>query len=182
MSDPRSAGAAPEAPTARLLYADLDLPKRPGLYRVWLGAASEDTVLGLAPGSLLYVGRGRRVRTRVAAHVRSDKTSGSTFRRTLGAVLREPLTLTAFTGEAGDPHLYCFDPAGEDRLTTWIHAHLVVSVDVSGEAFDAELAVLARERPPLNLKDVTHAFTDLVTAHKNRCIDDARSNGARLAP
>lgn len=176
------ASAAVTPPARRLRYAELDLPKRPGLYRVWLGADAADTVLGLSPGALLYVGRGRRVRTRVAVHVNSDKTSGSTFRRTLGAVLRESLALTAFTGESGDPHLYCFDPAGEERLTEWIHTHLLVSVDVSAEAFESELAVLARERPPLNLKDVTHGFTDPVTALKNRCIDDARSNGARLAP
>lgn len=162
-------------------YADLDLPKRPGLYRVWLGTDEADTVLGLPPGSLLFAGRGRRLRTRVAAHVHSGKTSGCTFRRTLGAVLREPLGLTAWLGEPGDPHLYCFDAEGEERLTRWIHDHLRLSADLSPEAFAGELAVLARERPPLNLKDVTHAFTDRVTALKNRCIDDARMNGVRLA-
>lgn len=182
MSEPRSANAATAPQSSPSPYAALDLPKRPGLYRVWLGPAPADSVLGLAPGALLYVGRGRRVRTRVAAHVNTDKTSGCTFRRTLGAVLREPLALTAYTGESGDPHLYCFDTTGEMRLTQWIHAHARVSVEVSPEAFASELAVLARERPPLNLKDVTHTFTDTVTALKNRCIDDARSNGARLAP
>lgn len=166
---------------SRCRHAELDLPKRPGLYRVWLGPEPDDTLLGLPPGSLLYVGRGRRVRTRVAAHVRSDKTSGSTLRRALGAVLREPLALTAHLGEAGDPHLYRFDAAGEERLTAWIHGHLRVSVEVSAEAFASELAVLARERPPLNLKDVTHAFTDTVTSYKNRCVDDARLNGVLLA-
>ncbi len=166
---------------ARARFDELDLPKRPGLYRIWLGPEAEDTVLGLEPGSLLYVGRGRRVRTRVLAHARSDKTSGSTFRRTLGALLREPLALTAYLGGAGDPHLFRFDPAGEDRLTEWIATHLRVSVEVSVEAFESELAVLARERPPLNLKDVTHAHTDRVTAYKNRCVDDARANGVLLA-
>ncbi len=174
--------AGGEAAAAPVPHDALDLHKRPGLYRVWLGPAADDTLLGLPPGSLLYVGRGRRVRTRVAAHVDSGRTSGSTFRRVLGAVLREPLGLTAWLGDAGDPHLYRFDPEGEARLTAWIRDHVRVSVEVSAEAFASELAVLAREKPPLNLKDVTHALTDRVTAFKNRCIDEARMNGARLAP
>ncbi len=64
----------------------------------------------------------------------------STFRRTLAALLRTPLTLT----NEDDP-----------RLSTWIHDHLQVAPVVVEDA-DAlgrlEESVLQHLDPPLNLK------------------------------
>jgi hypothetical protein len=124
----------------------------PGLYSWWVdeaGAQDLTTGLGLpvAPG-LLYVGQagatspvtGRPSTATVWSRVGHEHGRGSTFSRTLAAVLAAPLGLR----DADDP-----------RLGAWIDEHLrIVTLAVDDPVALAKLeeAVLAALEPPLNLQ------------------------------
>ncbi len=130
--------------------------ERPGLYAWWVdeaGARDLSIGLGLAvPAGIAYAGQagatrrpsGRRSTNtlwgRLAKMHARGRADFSTFRRTLAAVLREPLGLA----DEDDP-----------RLDDWIHAHLrVVALPVHDPDALAELEhdVLEELDPPLNLR------------------------------
>lgn len=126
---------------------------RPGLYAWWVDAAGADELaagLGLPlPAGLLYVGQagatspvtGRPSSATLWSRVGPGSGHGSTFHRTLAAVLAGPLG-----GLAGSD-----DP----RLAAWAEEHLRVAlwpVDDPVALADLEEGVLAALEPPLNLQ------------------------------
>ncbi len=141
---------------AALVRTDPARLASPGLYAWWVdteGATdlSAGAALGIGPG-LAYAGlagatrwpSGRRstntLWSRLTGMHLGNRAKFSTFRRTLAALLREPLALTS----EDDP-----------RLSDWIARHLAVSPIVVQDA-DAlgrlETAVLHQLDPPLNLR------------------------------
>jgi hypothetical protein len=87
------------------------------------------------------------LRARIGGNHLNGNVGSSTFRKTLTAVLLDPLHLRL----AGPARL---DPASKTRLTAWMRSHLrVVAVPYPDRATLAavEHAVLSRLDPPLNL-------------------------------
>lgn len=139
---------------------DAILPKKPGIYAVYL---SRDCALPpFAPaGSLIYVGKaehgldGRDLGT----HFRVGKTGSSTLRRSIGSVLRESLSLKAIPRsdkrKVKDIECFEFTPDGEVRLTDWMLANLEIGyAEVAHGRVPLRLledAVIDALNPPFNL-------------------------------
>ena len=159
------------------LLSDPDWPERPrafpadpiasgkaGLYSWWADAEARELFLraagGISVGRFLYVGQagathwpsGRKssatLKTRIRSnHIRGNLSS-STFRRTISALLREPLDLRL--AEPGK-----LAPEDNRRVSRWIEDHLRVAIvpSVDRDALERlEQAVLDTLDPPFNLE------------------------------
>lgn len=148
-----------------------------GVYAIVLGpgAATRDTVLHSLPlGTVVYVGKAERdtLRARVSAtHASSRRTGSSTFRRTLGAVLRSKLRLEPRPRADGDADHYRFDPRGEGALSDWIEDNLLVySLPLPKHLVrDKEDDLITRYEPVLNLSQCTTTLTPVIEALRQEC-------------
>jgi len=159
------------------------VPNEAGLYAIHgnllvvgdlaAGAADHPLYVGKAERSLL----GRDLRT----HFATGKTGSSTLRRTLSALLREPLELRAVPRNLARPDgsaNYSLESSGDERLTEWMHARLRLSVWVrpDGVALDeVETAVLNALRPPLNLAKMGSLGDRRVKAARAAMAEEARA-------
>jgi hypothetical protein len=85
------------------------------------------------PNGLVDIGKSANLAQRVIdTHFGSGKTGSSTARRSLGAILKQQLRLTAIPRGRGlkdrDFTNYRFDAAGEDRLSDWMRGNLMIAV------------------------------------------------------
>ena len=111
-------------------------------------------------------------------HFRSGGSGFSTLRRSLGALLKDELKLTAQPRSPGPSEqnfrCYRFDDPGEQRLTDWMRRHLRVAVapHPAPEQVEAELIALAQ--PPLNLTGWPNPHAKELKALRKLCADEAR--------
>lgn len=127
----------------------------PGVYIFCLRNPDALPAISAGRQGLVYAGRtehGLEFRNHyVHAH------SGfSTFRRSLGALLKQSLGLVAVPRSAGRSRSnvvnYRFDEAGEQSLSLWMKDNLLGAQLVLGERVrDAEHQLLTELEPPLNL-------------------------------
>jgi len=161
------------------------VPVRPGLYAVYGDAAAWEQ-LGLGrplDRRPLYVGKaeGSLAGRDLRQHFGTGSTGSSTLRRSLAALLRTRLGLTAVPRNPARPEQfahYALVGADEVRLTTWMEQHLTLSVwvpdgPVELGAVDDEL--LDSWRPPLNLAGVTTPWTKTVQDARRAMAAQARS-------
>ncbi|WP_152627171.1 GIY-YIG nuclease family protein [Streptacidiphilus melanogenes] len=135
------------------------VPNEAGLYAVYGDLLAVGELAAGTVGHPLYVGKAERslVGRDLHTHFATGKTGSSTLRRTLAALLREPLELRAVPRNLALPDgsaNYSLENSGDERLTDWMHARLRLAVWVrpGGMALDeVETAVLNALRPPLNL-------------------------------
>lgn len=117
---------------------DLPVPSQPGLYAIRL----KTSLPGFAQsGQWIYLGKsesslaGRDIST----HFRSGKTGSSTLRRSLGAILKDKLRLTAIPRGNGKTEKDCinykFTEVGEETLTQW----MLNNLDIGFWAFNEDL-------------------------------------------
>ncbi len=132
---PSQAQAALAGPGAALPAARAAVPVRPGLYAVYGDAAAWEQ-LGLGrplDRRPLYVGKaeGSLAGRDLRQHFGTGSTGSSTLRRSLAALLRTRLGLTAVPRNPARPEQfahYALVGADEVRLTTWMEQHLTLSV------------------------------------------------------
>lgn len=132
----------------------------PGLYAIY-GDIKDWVDLGLEPqpGAALYVGKSednlvnRELNNHFAADpAKKPRTGSSTVRRSFAALVRETLDLNAIARNPGKPgHFanYGLTPAGDARLTAWMHERLILTVWERSTALtlplaDVEVAVIHR--------------------------------------
>ena len=146
----------------RAFPADSVTAGKAGLYSWWADAEAQKLFLraaGVPVGKFLYVGQagatrwpsGRKSTATLKIRIRGNHIRGnlssSTFRRTISALLREPLNLRLT--EPGK-----LMPEDNRRVSGWIENHLRVAI-VPSEDRDSlecvEQAVLDTLDPPLNL-------------------------------
>lgn len=138
-------------------------PDQPGLYAWWADERARATlagVLGEPVAALIYAGQAgasspraaRPSRATLRSRIRSNHLGGnissSTFRRTLCALLREPLELEIAAGAR-------LERVSNARLSAWIAGHLSVGwlvVSDRPRLRELEEAMLAVLDPPLNLQ------------------------------
>jgi hypothetical protein len=110
-------------------------------------------------------------------HFRSGESGFSTLRRSLGALLKDELRLSAQPrGTGSSPQnyrCYRFDDAGEERLTAWMRSHLRVGIAAvdDPEAVETELILLGQ--PPLNLTKWANPHRAEIKALRKACVDEA---------
>lgn len=158
------------------------LPARPGLYAIHGDrAAWLELNLDHRPGIPLYVGKSERnlasrdLGTHFAIHSEhAAKTGSSTLRRSLAALLREPLDLRAVPRNPARPgHFdkYGLDLKSEGRLSQWMRENLrlvfwVAPANLPVRLGEVEKLVITASHPPLNLAGVGTPLSQLVAARK----------------
>ncbi len=165
--------------------ATLSLPASMGIYAIYLRPGRQLGSVPPNPDGLLYVGRtkssllDRDART----HFATGKTSSSTLRRSLGAILKADLDLTAVARGSGgtrkDATHYRFVAAGEDRLTTWMLDSLLMAVAQTEDPVGAEKTAIQAMRPPLNLtglKPWVNPQAQHIKALRKLCADEAAAS------
>ncbi|WP_341953781.1 GIY-YIG nuclease family protein [Salinibacterium sp. TMP30] len=149
--------------TVPIAEAPAHVPDRRGLYALYApkGAWGE-LGIGWRDGPL-YVGKAERslVSRDLGTHFITGKTGSSTLRRSLAALLRDPLELVAVPRNLVKPSRFAnfaLEHIDDKKLTEWMWANLRIAVWAAPDSVSSlvlvERAVLARLEPPLNLKDV----------------------------
>lgn len=117
-------------------------------------------------------------------HFASGKTGSSTLRRSLGALLKKELSLTAIPRndndfDAGRKSFFRFDDPSEEKLTTWMKDNLALSFyeyDQSQVEINLlEAALIGEVRPLLNIdsKNPENPFARIIKASRKSCADEA---------
>lgn len=159
------------------------VPNEAGLYAVHGDLLAVVELAAGAAGHPLYVGKAERslVGRDLRTHFATGKTGSSTLRRTLSALLREPLELRAvprnFTRPDGSAN-YSLESSGDERLTEWMHARLRLSVWVRPDGVvldEVETAVLNALRPPLNLAKMGNLSDRRVKVARAAMAEEARA-------
>jgi hypothetical protein len=122
-----------------------------GIYALFLESGSLKGI-ELAEEGLLYIGMTESGLTS-RNHFLHASSGFSTLRRSLGAILKAELDLTAIPRSPGSARSsFKFSAYGEQRLTDWMHAHLNYgSVSVTSEVRTIEKQLILDHQPPLNL-------------------------------
>jgi hypothetical protein len=172
------------------------VPKAPGLYAVH-AVPKTWAALGLdLRGTPLYVGKAenslvsRDLRAHFALDPGSAPTTGSsTLRRSLAALLREPLSLRAVPRNRDRPERFdkfaLESEAAELRLTDWMHAHLTLAfwpkpTGLRGKLKGMEARLLDHWDPPINIQGSPTKLPRLVDARtvmREEARDWALENG-----
>jgi len=136
----------------------------PGIYGFFLlkGSLRIGQRKFAAPGTLLYVGKTKSSQKARDAgeHLADGQTGRSTLRRSLGALLREQLSLKPRPRSDSEKSTrrftnFKFDSRGEKELTNWMRKHLSVgfcklaTADIPGREKD----LISSAIPPLNIEN-----------------------------
>jgi hypothetical protein len=150
----------------------------PGVYAYFLINESAVPTIQIDPTGMLYVGMtASSLDSR--CHFNHSHSGFSTFRRSLGAILKQTLDLKAQPRSSGpsstNTQNFRFDEVGEARLTHWMrgnlhYAHIAVSEDV--ETVEADL--IRSLEPPLNLKGWRNPQKPLIQELRRACVREAR--------
>lgn len=151
------------------------VPHVAGLYAL-VGSSKAVQALGLPTANAatpLYVGKAEQslVSRDLRTHFATGKTGQSTLRRSLAALLREELNLTAIPRNTSRPDgsaNFSLDRHGDERLTEWMVRELAIVVWEaplgSHPLKEIEAEILAALNPPLNLTHVRDRWDVLVKA------------------
>lgn len=155
-------------------------PSSSGVYAIFLREGSEFPLSDRPPSGLIYVGSSGSLAARdYDMHFSSRNTGFSTLRRSIGAILKDELSLAAIPRGRGRAESnyrnYRFKSDGEERLTTWMRENLEVGAYPSDGDYDAvEKALIGALEPVLCLKGWRNPSAGLVKDLRKRCADEAR--------
>lgn len=191
-------------PTWPVTEAAAHVPSKPGLYAIY-GDEQAWRDLGQAPRTehALYVGKsqGSLASREMGDHFavlpgQAARTRKSTVRRSLAAILRHQLKLSALPRTPSNPEspsLYSLSEGGDLRLTLWMHERLRLAawtkrVQLSTrELKTIEKAVIELWSPRLNLDHNPQPWTHLrverkAMANEVRAWMSARAESSRTKP
>jgi hypothetical protein len=158
---------------------DVRAPASPGVYAWFLDDPGAIVALPDQIADPIYVGISDNLARRGDEnHFRTGGSGFSTLRRSIGALLKDELTLSAQPRSPGvseqNYRCYRFDDLGEQRLTDWMRVHLRVGVARHPDPARVEPELIALARPPLNLTGWRNPFAPELKALRKRCADEAR--------
>ena len=164
----------------RAAIQDVQVPRGPGVYAIFLATPGALPGVGEGADGLLYIGISANLAQReFDTHFQAGKSGFSTLRRTLGALLRDTLALTPRPRGSGTSDInyrnYRFDDAGEDRLSAWMREHLQVGVRPLSYPGDVERELVRHGQPPLNLTLWANPGAVAIKAARKACVDAARA-------
>lgn len=132
---------------------NLSAPAKPGVYAIYSSTMTEIGGFPIGRDGLAYVGFSEVLASReFDQHFCSGETGFSTLRRSLGAILKSQLNLTAIPRSPGSAKSsYRFLSDGEERLSQWMESNLEVSVLPIINALEVESDLIPFLEPVLNL-------------------------------
>lgn len=149
------------------------------IFGVFLAAGQDLPGIEVSDSGLLFIGK-TETGTSPQDHFDSPgRDSGtSTERRTLGALLRENLDLTAHPGsfgiDGGNVSSFCFSESGEARLSNWIQTSLLVSrLPFCGDVASAESLLIRHLEPPLNITNWLNPQRGHIMDMRRICAEEA---------
>lgn len=166
------------------------LPARPGCYVLSVQPESVgDLGIGLDPDEpVLYVGKAEdSIRRRVqGTHLLDRRTGSSTLRRSVGALLRESLSLQPVPRSSNRKDgkrfvNYAFGSASECALSGWIADNVLVTAVPSQDPARTEAELIRSHRPPLNLTGWDNPHRRPVRELRAECRALAESSERRAA-
>lgn len=177
--------AALTDPRLPLKGAEDRVPRRPGLYAIY-GADPAWQALGLGPSPderPLYVGKaeGSLLGRDLITHFGNGRTGQSTVRRSIAALLRNALDLTAMPRNPSRPGYfsnYGLSTQDDRKLTDWMREHLLLATWSPASTVGlrpVEVRIIQVWEPPLNLTDVVTTWTSQVKAARKAMADEARA-------
>lgn len=166
------------------------LPNEQGIYTFFVDSTKDLGKFGQAKQAI-YVGiseknlNGRDTET----HLKSGQTGWSSLRRSLGAILKSKLNLTAQKRDNNPKKLradkYRFDELGEERLTKWMTENLILGYWSTNNPLtksklrDLEEQVILELKPTLDLDKRTKNYnplSDKLDAFRIICREEVKSN------
>lgn len=154
----------------------------PGLYAMFVTPCADlaGTVLSdTTPGTLIYIGKSEEplIKRVARTHAATGKTSHSTLRRTLGAVLRDKLELVPIPRKDGRRSGYGFEAEGDEALTQWTAESLEarwLPLPLE-EVRVREKELIQKYRPVLNLTYCRTELSPVIRALRSWCREMART-------
>ena len=146
-------------------------PAKPGVFAIFISDPYQLRDVEVDQSGLLYIGKSKfELRGRIQKLLRQ---SGSTLRRSLGAVLRETLDLHP-EPDVMSKYQWQYHFADETRLDEWIHSHLRYSFYVIERDFNKiQKALIQQLRPPFNLSKWKNPQLEKVRGLRRLCGRDA---------
>lgn len=182
-------GAVAGAPLENLLARrrapnDLEPLQGVGVYAYFLRMAEALPSIATDGDGILYVGM-TEAGLDARNHLNHKHSGFSTFRRSLGAILKDELGLRALPRSAGSSksnvRCYRFDEKGEAALTEWMRGNLLIAqVEVEGDVATREDELITELQPPLNLKGWSNPQAPQVKALRAACVREAELARATL--
>lgn len=164
-----------------------DLPCELGIYTFFIGDTTDLGKFG-KKGQVIYVGKAEeRLSAReLEQHLAEGETGWSTFRRSLGAILKTKLNLQAVRRDPYPkplkPANYKFTDGGESSLSKWMLSHLEFGY-WSAKKIDRDLESLEMEvmnalKPKLNIKHAKafNPFVNELKALRKICSDEVKNS------
>ncbi|WP_084398463.1 GIY-YIG nuclease family protein [Henriciella aquimarina] len=151
-----------------------------GFYAIYLKANADLPFIGLPEDRLLYIGMTQSgFSERDHFEPKRGHSGGCTLRRSLGAILKYRLNLSARRRSAGASQTaythYRFDPRGEQTLSEWMQGALYLARVPFGENVDlAEARLIRAFTPPLNLTGWANPQAELIKRFRRECMNEAR--------
>ena len=167
---------------SRVAPSKLRAPRDPGICAVYLRSADALPRISVGDECLLFVGCSSDLaRREFDTHFGNGQTGFSTLRRSIGALIKDQLRLSAEPrGKSNSPSNYAnfkFDNEGERRLTLWMAENLDVSVyEVQADYKELKRRLIEAECPALNLSGWKNPNRALVEQMRKICADEARGS------
>ena len=156
--------------TKKFLSDHDEYPKKPGIYGFYLANNSNLLDFGQS-GQLIYIGIAKySLHDRdFKQHFNSQKTGSSTLRRSIGAILKDRLNLTALPrgGQNDSKRLYNYRFKNEQNLTDWMISNLQIGYWVPDQILtykqlrDKEKLITIELKPTLDLDPRTKKYNPL---------------------
>ncbi len=149
------------------------------IFAVYLAAGCHLPGISVSDDGLLFIGKSETGMPARDHFVPPGSDSGtSPIRRSLGALLRDELDLTARPGsldvDGKGVSSFRFSQSGEARLTDWIKASLLVSrLPVSGDVSSAESLLVRHFEPPLNITNWNNPQRSHIMNMRRICAEEA---------
>lgn len=131
------------------------LSRAAGIYGYFLDRPDKLRSISVPPNGLLYIGM-TDSSLDARCHFEHQHSGFSTFRRSLGAILKSELQLRALPRAPGASRSnvlnYRFEAEGERRLTEWMRENLIYSYcEIPDNVAAVEKTEIGSRCPPLNL-------------------------------
>jgi hypothetical protein len=166
--------------SSRVQPADARPPDSSGVYAIYLRSGCRIPGMPTDVRGAIYAGSAANLRGRIlGTHFVEDRSGSSTLRRSLGALLKEDLDLTALPRNAAESNKqtqhFKFEDEGERRLTEWMKDHL--EVGFSPVALDDYKAVekdlISALEPAINLTGWDNPHRNKIRKLRKVCADEA---------
>jgi epoxide hydrolase-like predicted phosphatase len=158
----------------------LSAPPKTGVYVIFLKKPATLPVGEIPDDGLLYVGSSGNLAMReFDTHFESGQSGYSTLRRSIGAILKEDLELTAIPRGTGPSETnyrnYRFTDEGEIELTGWMRSNLEVGVAAVGKDYErVEEELIRLLKPVLCLKGWPNPERARIKDLRQKCVIEAR--------